>query len=46
MKTAKVKQLIVETPEGHSGSLTKEARYVFNYHSERQHRAGNGVGRY
>ncbi len=31
MKTAKVKQLIVETPEGHSGSLTKEARYVFNY---------------
>lgn len=31
MKTAKIKALSVETPEGHAGRLTKEARYVFNY---------------
>ncbi len=31
MKTPKIKVLSVETPEGHAGRLTKEARYVFNY---------------
>lgn len=31
MKTAKIKKLNVETPEGHAGTLTKESRYVFNY---------------
>ena len=31
MTTIKVKKLSVETPEGHAGLLTKEARYVFNY---------------
>jgi len=31
MTTIKVKKLSVETPEGHAGVLTKEARYVFNY---------------
>jgi len=37
MKTTKIKKLHVETPQGHAGTLNKEARYVFNYETTDRH---------
>lgn len=36
MKTNRVRQLAVRTPQGHSGTLTKESRHVFAYET-REH---------
>src|SRR5882724_2350193 len=39
MTQTKVKRLVVTTPQGASGDLTKEARFAFNYSTKQSERA-------